>query len=146
MNKLIRRINRLNIWLLTLLFAVCTAGCGGDDEEEELLSQGGSQNSGKGSIMITNIVARGKSTTGLQIDVTVKTSGVKPDEVITLGVKGGTSKNAEGSLRASIGGGQTSGTLKIVSGLRSETTYYIKAYMKTKEGTVYSSIKSVTTR
>lgn len=90
-------------------------------------------------------MARGKSTTGLQIDVTVKASGVKADEVTALGVQGGTGKDAEGSLRASVGGGQTSATLKIVSGLRSETTYYVKAYLRTKEGTVYSSIKKVTT-
>ena len=77
--------------------------------------------------------------------VTVKASGVKADEVTALGVQGGTGKDAEGSLRASVGGGQTSATLKIVSGLRAETTYYVKAYLKTKEGTVYSSVKKVTT-
>lgn len=144
MKPIIKLFNELNILALTVFVAVFAAGCGTDDSED-MLSQGESGDTGKGSVTITNIVARGKSTTGLQIDVTVKTSGVQADEVTTLGVQGGTGKDAEGSLRASVGGGQTSATLKIVSGLRAETTYYVKAYLKTKEGTVYSSVKKVTT-
>lgn len=144
MKPIIKVFNKLNILALTMFIAVFAVSCGTDDSED-ILSQGESDDTGKGSVTITNIVARGKSTTGLQIGVTVKTSGVKADEVTALGVQGGTGKDAEGSLRASVGGGQTSATLKIVSGLRVETTYYVKAYLKTKEGTVYSSVKKVTT-
>lgn len=144
MKPLIKVFNKLNILALTMFISVFAVSCGTDDSED-ILSQGESDDTGKGSVTITNIVARGKSTTGLQIDVTVKTSGVKADEVTALGVQGGTGKDAEGSLRASVGGGQTSATLKIVSGLRAETTYYVKAYLKTKEGTVYSSVNKVTT-
>lgn len=146
MEKLIKQLSKLNVWILTLLIAVCAAGCGGDDDEDSPLSpDGGGQDTGKGSVTITKIVAHKKTTTGLQIDVTVKTSGVSPDEVEMLSCKGGTNKNAEGTLWASLGGGQTSGTMKIVSGLRPKTTYYVKAYMQTEEGTVYSTVKSVTT-
>ena len=134
MNNYVKLLNRLNVLVLIMLISVCAASCGTDEDDEDALSQGGDKSTGKGSVTITNIEARKKTTTGF-----------KADEVTALGVQGGTSKDAEGSLWASVGGGQTSGTLKIVSGLRAETTYYVKAYMKTKEGTVYSSIKKVTT-
>ena len=145
MNNYVKLLNRLNVLVLIMLISVCAASCGTDEDDEDALSQGGDKSTGKGSVTITNIEARKKTTTGLQIDVTVKASGVKADEVTALGVQGGTGKDAEGSLRASVGGGQISATLKIVSGLRAETTYYVKAYLKTKEGTVYSSVKKVTT-
>lgn len=74
----------------------------------------------------------------------IKASGVSADEVKMLGVIGGATSDAEGAL-CSVGSGQTSGNTKIVTGLRSKTTYYVKAFLKTKEGTVYSSIKKVTT-
>lgn len=108
----------------------------GDDNEEA---------TGKGSVKITKISAQKKTTTGLQINVTLQTSGVSASEIKSLGVVGGPTSDAEGSLYASLGGGQTSGTCKIVAGLRSKTTYYIKGVLKTTSGTVYSPIKSVTT-
>lgn len=144
MKKLIKQFGRLNVWILILLMAVCAAGCG-EDNDSPLSPDNDGQNTGKGSVTITNIVAKKKTTTGYQIEVTVKTSGVTSDEVEMLSCKGGTSQNAEGTLWASLGGGRTSGTMKIVSGLRGKTTYYVKAYMQTETGTVYSSIKNVTT-
>lgn len=103
------------------------------------------ESTGKGSVKITKISAQKKTTTGLQIEVTLQTSGVSASEIKSLGVIGGPTSDAEGSLYASLGGGQTSGTCKIVAGLKSKTTYYIKGALKTTSGTVYSSIKSVTT-
>lgn len=132
--------NLLYFVILTLFFSICISACKKDNEMEDIL-----QNTGKGTVKITNIVAKRKTTTGLQIEVTVTTSGVEPDEVKTLAVCGGTNKDAEGLLWASLGGGETSGTMKIVAGLQSKKTYYIKAYLKTYDGIVYSPIKKVTT-
>lgn len=99
----------------------------------------------KGTVAITDISAQKKTTTGLQINVTVSASGVSASDVKGIGAVGGTSSNGTGTLYGSLGSGKLSGTVKIVSGLKSKTKYYIKAYLMTKDGTVYSSVKSVTT-
>lgn len=106
-----------------------------DDDEPEV----------KGSVSITNITAQKKTSTGLQINVTVSASGISASDVKGIGAVGGTSSNGNGSLYASLGSGKLSGTVKITSGLKSKTKYYIKAYLTTKNGTVYSSVRSVTT-
>lgn len=100
---------------------------------------------GKGTVKITKAEAVRKTTTGLQINVTLTTSGVTADEVKSLKVIGGTSSDADGSLYGSVGSGNTSGTCTISAGLKSNTTYYLKGVLTTSSGTVYSSVKSVTT-
>lgn len=125
---------------ISVLMFLCGTSCNGNDDDDVL-----NLDKGKGSVKITSIDAQRKTSTGLQINITIKASGVSADEVKMLGVTGGTSSDADGSLWASVGGGKTSGSTKIVTGLRSKTTYYVKAFVKTKEGTVYSSVKKVTT-
>lgn len=106
-----------------------------DDDEPEV----------RGSVSITNITAQKKTSTGLQINVSVSASGLSASDVKGIGAVGGTSSDGNGTLYASLGAGKLSGTVKIVAGLKSKTKYYIKAYLTTKDGTVYSSVKSVTT-
>lgn len=141
MKKLIDKAKKTSVFLLFMLTCVCAGSCSGSDNED----LGPDEEKGKGSVKITSIEAVKKSTTGLQINVSIQASGVLADEVKMLGVMGGATSDAEGSLWASVGAGKTSGNTKIVAGLRSKTTYYVKAYLKTKEGTVYSPIKKVTT-
>lgn len=138
MNLEIKKIIALILFVLPCL---CMVGCSNNDDEE-LETEG---NTGKGSVKITSIEAVRKTTTGLQINVKIQASGVSEGEVKMLGVVGGATSDAKGSLWASVGAGKTSGSTKIVAGLRSNTTYYVKAFLQTKEGTVYSSIKSVKT-
>lgn len=142
MKKLIDKAKKTSVFLLFMLACVCAGSCSGSDNDDELAPD---EEKGKGSVKITSIEAVRKSTTGLQINVSIKASGVSADEVKMLGVIGGATSDAEGGLWASVGAGKTSGNTKIVAGLRSKTTYYVKAYVKTKEGTVYSPIKKVTT-
>lgn len=112
------------------------AGSKSDEEDEPAVN---------GTVSITNITAQKKTSTGLQINVTVSASGISASDVKGIGAKGGTSSNGNGSLYASLGSGKLSGTVKITSGLKSKTKYYIKAYLTTKDGTVYSAVRSVTT-
>lgn len=136
--------NLIHFRLLSLLMCIIIglSACSDNDDDD---IHNPDKDKGKGSVKITSIDAQRKTSTGLQINVTIKASGVSADEVKMLGVTGGTSSDAEGSLWASVGAGKTSGSTKIVAGLRSKTTYYVKAFVKTKEGTVYSPIKKITT-
>lgn len=142
MKDLIDKVRKIGVFLLFILACVCAGSCSGSDNNDDLEPD---EDKGKGSVQITSIEAVKKAATGLQINVSIKTSGVSAGEVKMLGVTGGATSDAKGALWASVGAGQTSGNTKIVAGLRSKTTYYVKAFLKTKEGTVYSSIRKVTT-
>lgn len=127
---------------LAVLTMICLS-CSGCNKEDDMSDSEGAKI--KGSVTITSISAQRKTTTGLQINVSIKASGVSTDEVRMLGAVGGTTSDGEGTLWTSLGGGTLSGNAKIVTGLKSKTTYYVKAFLQTTEGTVYSPIKSVTT-
>lgn len=142
MKKIINEAKKIGIFLLFILTCVCVGGCSGSDNDDEFEPN---ENDGKGSVKIISIEAVKKATTGLQINVSIKANGVSADEVKMLGVIGGATSDAEGNLWASVGAGKISGNTKIVAGVKSKTTYYVKAFLKTKEGTVYSPIKKVTT-
>lgn len=127
--------------LAVVLVSFNMYSCGGDDDGEPKTEE----NTGKGSVTITSIQAQKKTTTGYQINVTLKTSGVSADEIQSLGVRGGTTSDANGILTAYVTGGKTSGNCMVVAGLSGKTTYYMRGFLKTSSGTVYSSIKKVTT-
>lgn len=99
------------------------------------------------SVSINSATATYGTTAGNTITVSMSVSGISSSDVKSLSVKGGTSSDANGTLYASVGGGQTSGTAKIIAGLKSNTKYYLKAYVITASGkTIYSPIVTVTTK
>ena len=118
------------------------AGCQKDGSGSSGSSS--SKGSGKGSIQITNLSAD-RSHVDLWIKCSVQASGVVADEVNEIGFYYSTDKSTNGK-RVWIGGHKLSGTGQTLpNNCASKTTYYVKAYLKTDSGTVYSNPKSVIT-
>lgn len=119
---------------------------------ESLFSRDGGQDdsgsgSGKGSVSISGLSADYSKITGLyNISATVSASGVSADEIKQLGIMASTNSSAESNtLRGYVHNG-LSGTCHIrMSTLSGNTTYYVKAFLTTSSGTVYSQIKTVRT-
>ena len=103
-----------------------------------------STGSGKGSTQITNLSA-GRSSVDIWIKCSVQASGVVADEVNEIGFYYSTDQSTNGR-RVWIGGHKLSGTGQTLpNNCASKTTYYVKAYLKTSSGTVYSNPKNVKT-
>lgn len=103
--------------------------------------------SGKGSVTISNISASYSRITGIYtISVDVSASGVAESEIKSLGFMASTSSNGESNSHKGFLRGSTSGTATMKSSsLSANTTYYIKGFLETSSGTVYSSVKTVRT-
>lgn len=128
----------LGVFVLMACFA---CGGSGDDDSDDGDDSG---SSGLGSVKITNLTAKKSTITGVTIYVKLSTSGVTSSQVRMLGAQGGSTSDGNGSLWASVGSGETSGTAEILTA-SSKKTYYIKGFLKTSSGTVYSSVKKITT-
>ena len=133
---------RMATCVAVVLLSYVIYSCSGDDDNDMGKTE---ESTGKGAVTITSIQAQRKTTTGYQINITLNTSGVLAGEIQSLGACGGTTSDANGYLTAYVAGGKISGSCMIVAGLKGKTTYYIKGFLRTSSGTVYSSIKRVTT-
>lgn len=129
--------------LLSSLLVACSGGGNSDDDEDEDDAGGGSSTPSY-SVRITSLKATKKTTTGVTIYVGLATSGISASKVEMLGAQGGSSSSASGGLWGSVGGGETSGTAQIFTA-SSKKTYYIKGFLQTSSGTVYSAVKKITT-
>jgi hypothetical protein len=129
------------VFLLSPLFVACSGGGSKDnsDESDE------SNSSSSYSVKINSLSAKKNTTTGVTIYVTLSTTGVKANQVEMLGAQGGSTTSASGGLWGAVGAGETSGTA-VITTANSNKTYYIKGFLKTSSGTVYSDVKKITTR
>lgn len=125
--------------LLSSLLVACSGGGGGNSDDDDDNDNGGGSSTPSYSVRITSL-----KMTKNEISVGLATSGISASKVEMLGVQGGSSSSARGSLWASVGGGKTSGTAQILTA-SSKKTYYIKGFLQTSSGTVYSAVKKITT-
>lgn len=130
--------------LMLCIAATILSGCSKTDEEAPNPPAGGL---GRGSIAITSLDAKYSAATGMtSIFVNVQASGISGDEIKTIGAVCSTNQNVTTGAKGYLYGGKTSGQIKISSGTISrKTKYYVKASLSTGNGTVYSSVKSITT-
>lgn len=132
-----------SILSLTILLSSLLVSCNilHDDDDDD--DDGGSSKSSY-SVRITSLRATKTTTAGVTIYVGLATSGVSSSEVEMLGAEGGRTSSASGSLWGSVGEGETSGTARILTA-SSKKTYYIRGFLKTSSGTVYSGTRVITT-
>ena len=130
--------------LLLSAIMILIPGCQKDGTGSSGSSSSKGSGSGKGSVQITSLSAD-RSVVDTWIKCAVLASGVSADEVNEIGFYYSTDKTSNGR-RVWIGGHKLSGTGQTLpNNCASKTTYYVKAYLKTSSGTVYSSQRSVKT-
>lgn len=132
---------------IALLCAVSVLSVGGCSKGDDAEAPSSSSSGGKGSVSITSVTATHSTATNLTtIYVNVQTSGVSGDRIETLGAMCSTNSSVTSGTKGYLRGGKTSGQIKITGlTISRKTKYYVKAFLTTEDGTVYSSVKTVTT-
>ncbi len=134
--------------LFAVIAALCFCSCSMFDALDSIRNDGkGEGNTGKGSVTVSNVSADySRYTQFYTITAYVSADGVSESEIKHLGFMVSTNSNGESNSQKGLVHGGTSGTATMKSSsLKANTTYYVKGFLETSSGTVYSSVKTVRT-